>query len=415
MSLEEDSIFARKVIERKLATVDEVEIVREHVRELREKGKHVGLADYLVNSGYITNTQVQRLNMAMEEDSMYRPAQQIPGYQVLGKLGQGAMATVFKAKQLSLDRIVAIKVLPKRLSENREFVDRFYKEGKAAAKLNHAHIVGAYDVGEAMGYHYFVMEYIDGKTVYDLLKDGKPLPEKEVLTTIIQVAKALQHAHHRGLIHRDVKPKNIMLTSANQVKLADMGLAREVDDAKAATAEAGRAYGTPYYISPEQIRGEINIDARADIYSLGATFYHMVTGRVPFEGASPSAVMHKHLKEPITPPDHINTRLTSAIGEIIEVMMAKNADDRYQSVAELLDDLEAALRGEAPMQARKHYNSDLLDDLASGGEVIDFELDRRAAPAGAAHGVPSAWLLALGLLLFLSVLINLFQWLNGKP
>lgn len=373
MSAEDDSLFARKVIERKLATVDEVELVRENLRDQNEKGNHHSLADALVQSGYITRSQVQRLNMAMEDDSMYRPAQQIPGYQVLGKLGQGAMATVFKAKQLSLDRIVAIKVLPKRLSENREFVDRFYKEGRAAAKLNHPNIVGAYDVGEAMGYHFFVMEYIDGKTVYDMLKDAKPIEEKEALGIVVQVAKALQHAHNKGLIHRDVKPKNIMITSAGIVKLADMGLAREVDDYKSATAEAGRAYGTPYYISPEQIRGEVNIDARADVYSLGATFYHMVTGRVPFEGPSPSAVMHKHLKEPITPPDHVNTRLTSAIGEIIEVMMAKNAADRYQSMSEVLEDLEAALRGEAPLQARKHYRADLLDDLASSGEVIAYD------------------------------------------
>lgn len=417
MSAEDDSFFARKVIERKLATVDEVELVREHARELRDKGRNVSLADLLVNSGYITKTQVQRLTMSMEDDSMYRPAQQIPGYQVLGKLGQGAMATVFKAKQLSLDRIVAIKVLPKRLSENREFVDRFYKEGKAAAKLNHPNIVGAYDVGEAMGYHYFVMEYIDGKTVYDMLKDSKPMDEKEVLDIIIQVAKALQHAHHRGLIHRDVKPKNIMITSSGVVKLADMGLARDVDDFKAATAEAGRAYGTPYYISPEQIRGEINIDARADIYSLGATFYHMVTGRVPFEGPSPSAVMHKHLKEPIIPPDHINTRLTSAVGEIIEVMMAKSPEDRYQSCTELLEDLEATIRGEPPLQARKHYRADLLDELANTGEVLDCAVGLRApAPASTrSSNVSTAMLLALAFLFFLSLLTNIFLWLTRKP
>lgn len=414
MSAEDDSLFARKVIERKLATVDEVELVRENLRDQNEKGNHHSLADALVQSGYITRSQVQRLNMAMEDDSMYRPAQQIPGYQVLGKLGQGAMATVFKAKQLSLDRIVAIKVLPKRLSENREFVDRFYKEGRAAAKLNHPNIVGAYDVGEAMGYHFFVMEYIDGKTVYDMLKDAKPIEEKEALGIVVQVAKALQHAHNKGLIHRDVKPKNIMITSAGIVKLADMGLAREVDDYKSATAEAGRAYGTPYYISPEQIRGEVNIDARADVYSLGATFYHMVTGRVPFEGPSPSAVMHKHLKEPITPPDHVNTRLTSAIGEIIEVMMAKNAADRYQSMSEVLEDLEAALRGEAPLQARKHYRADLLDDLASSGEVIAYDdLAGHLRPTPTRAGASPHLLLGLGLLLFLSLIVNLFLLLRG--
>ncbi len=405
---EDDSQFARRIIERKLASVDEVELVREQVRVLTEKGQETSLAQLLIKGGYITQSQVDRLNLAMDEDSMYRPAQQIPGYQILRKLGQGAMATVFKAKQLSLDRIVAIKVLPRRLSENPEFVDRFYREGRAAARLNDPNIVAAYDVGEAMGYHYFVMEFIDGKTAYDLLhedKNKKWLSEKAAVDIISQVAGALQHAHGRGLIHRDVKPKNIMITNKGIVKLADMGLAREIDDAKAATAEAGRAYGTPYYISPEQIRGEINIDHRADIYSLGATFYHLVTGRVPFEGPTPSAVMHKHLKEGLVPPDHQNTGLSTGIGEIIEVMMAKNADLRYQSAVEVIEDLKAVANGEAPFQARQHYNADLLEDLANTGEVIDLPPRERHVPAGPNH-VSVHWVLVLGLLLFLSVLIN---------
>ncbi|RJP35115.1 MAG: serine/threonine protein kinase [Phycisphaerales bacterium] len=404
----DDSQFARKIIERKLASVDEVELVRDQVRELQKKGQPVTLAEMLVKFGYITKSQLDRLNLAMDEDSMYRPAQQIPGYQILGKLGQGAMATVFKAKQLSLDRIVAIKVLPRRLSENQEFVDRFYREGRAAARLNDPNIVAAYDVGEAMGYHYFVMEYIDGTTAYDLLSNGqkKWLDEKDAISIVSQVARALQHAHDKGLIHRDVKPKNIMITRNKVVKLADMGLAREVDDHKAATAEAGRAYGTPYYISPEQIRGEIKIDHRADIYSLGATFYHLVTGKVPFEGPTPSAVMHKHLKESLIPPDHINTALSTGIGEIIEVMMAKNADLRYQSADEVIEDLEAVRNGEPPFQARRHYNADLLEDLASGGEVIASPRHPLHAPMPANH-VSVNWVVAMGVLLFVSVMVNL--------
>jgi len=406
MLTSDDSLFARKIIERKLASVDEVELVREEVRELNAKGHNVTLAQMLIKSEYITKSQVDRLNLAMDEDSMYRPAQQIPGYQILGKLGQGAMATVFKAKQLSLDRIVAIKVLPRRLSENQEFVDRFYREGRAAARLNDPNIVAAYDVGEAMGYHYFVMEFIDGKTAYDLLNEkGKWLEETEAVHIIVQVARALQHAHDRGLIHRDVKPKNVMITKNGAVKLADMGLAREMDDTKAARSEEGRAYGTPYYISPEQIRGEIDIDHRADVYSLGATFYHLVTGRVPFEGATPSAVMHKHLKEGLVPPDHQNTSLSTGIGEIIEVMMAKDPALRYQSAAEVVEDLEAVANGEAPFQARKHYNADLLEDLANGGELIDPPRVEHRAPPPTNH-VAVHWVLVLGLLLFLSVLIN---------
>jgi serine/threonine-protein kinase len=334
---------------------------------------------------------------------MYRPAQQIPGFQVLSKVGQGAMAVVFKSKQLSLDRIVAIKVLPKRLSENREFVDRFYREGRAAARLNHANIVQAYDVGESGGYHYFVMEYIDGKTVYDLVTDGKPMKEADAVRILLQCAKALHHAHEHGLIHRDVKPKNLMITKAGDVKLADMGLAREMGDFVTATAEAGRAYGTPYYISPEQIRGELTIDARADIYGLGATFYHMVTGKVPFDGTTPSAVMHKHLKDPLVPPDHINPALSSGVGEIIEVMMAKSPDDRYPSMVELIDDLEAVARGEPPFQARKKYDHSLLQSLATGRKLVEPSTEP-PAPVSMTPRVSILWVLMLGVALVISLL-----------
>ena len=406
----DDSQFARLVVERKLCTANEVELVRNELKALSTKGKPLPLQEILMQRGYITHSQIARLNMAMDEDSMYRPAQQIPGFQVLSRLGQGAMAVVFKAKQLSLDRIVAIKVLPKRLSENPEFVERFYKEGRAAARLNHPYIVQAYDVGESSGYHYFVMEYIDGQTVYDLLGGDKRISEQQAIQFILQTAQALEHAHAQGFVHRDVKPKNIMLTKTGVAKLADMGLAREVSDFATANAEAGRAYGTPYYISPEQIRGDISIDCRADIYALGATFYHMVTGRVPFDGTTPSAVMHKHLKEPLIPPDHLNQTLSTGVGEIIEVMMAKAADDRYPSTAELISDLEAVARGEPPLFARKRYDHKLLESLATRGEVIKPKAGDSAAQES--KGLPVQFVVALIVLLSLSILCNVILFVS---
>ena len=181
------------------------------------------------------------------------------------------------------------------------------------------------------------MEYVEGKTVADDLAAGNIFEEKEALDIIIQVAHALAHAHAHGLIHRDVKPKNIMISKDGVVKLADMGLAREITDIKLAETEAGKAYGTPYYIAPEQIRGKIDIDGRADIYGLGCTFYHMVTGQVPFMADDSAEVMRKHLREPLTPPDHINTSLTAGVSETIEVMMAKRRKNRYNNVEELVD------------------------------------------------------------------------------
>ena len=399
-----DSQLERVLVERKLCTSNELELVKVELQGQPDDDDSSSLAEELVVRGFVTHSQIKRLHQSLDDDSIYRPAQQIPGYQILSKIGQGAMAVVFKAKQLSLDRIVAIKVLPKRLSENQEFVDRFYREGRAAAKLNHPNIVAAYDVGEAGGYHYFVMEFIDGETVYELLTDGKRVTEELAIDIIRKVARALEHAHTIGLVHRDVKPKNIMITKSGDVKLADMGLAREVTDHKTATEEAGRAYGTPYYIAPEQIRGAIDIGIRADIYGLGATFYHAVTGKVPFTGPNPSAVMHKHLKEALVPPDHLNPKLSSGVGEIIEVMMAKSPDDRYPTCAELISDLDAVAAGGAPFQARKMYDHNLLEQLAHSGEIVDRE--PVGDPPGVSQGVSTHWLVILGVLLVISGVLN---------
>jgi eukaryotic-like serine/threonine-protein kinase len=289
------------------------------------------------------------------------------------------MATVYKAKQESLDRIVAIKVLPKKMNDNAEFVERFYKEGRAAARLSHNNIVQAYDVGYSPeGFHFFVMEFIEGKTLYDVMQpppvgEGRAFTESEGLDIAIQITDALAHAHDRGLIHRDVKPKNILLTPRGVAKLTDLGLARNLDDKEAAESEAGKAYGTPYYISPEQIRGEVDIDFRADIYSLGATLYHMVTGRPPFEADTPSAVMHKHLKEPLVPPDHINETLSAGISEIVEVAMAKRREERYASTKDLLEDLRAVANGQPPVHARRDIKLDVLANVErAAGKTVDL-------------------------------------------
>ena len=402
----EDTQLARLLVEQRLVSSDEMTVCVERQKELRAEGVNKPLADVLTEGQYVTASQIKRVVKAGDDDSMYRPAQQIPGFQILSKLGQGAMATVFEATQMSLDRTVAIKVLPKRLSENREFVDRFYREGRAAARLNHTNIVQAIDVGEAAGYHYFVMEYVDGVTVHDRLVDGKRLEEKEALSIVLQVGRALEHAHARGFIHRDVKPKNIMITKEGVVMVADWGLAREISDSDTAEAEAGRAYGTPYYISPEQIRGEINIDFRADIYSLGATLYHMVTGRVPFEASTPSAVMHKHLKEPLVPPDHVNTSLSSGTGEIIEVMMAKRRDNRYGSTTDLIADVESVFGGSHPFQARKRYDQRLLRSIAESGVTVSTATAEDIAPL---EGPQQNWtvVLILAFVLALSMLTNI--------
>jgi len=400
-----DTELARLVVDRQLATCEEIEKAR-----LAQQASHRSFADVLVEQEAVTSSQLSRLKKLIQESR----DRQLPGYKLVSVLGAGAMAKVYKAVQLSLDRPVAVKILPKRLSENSEYVKLFYKEGRAAAKLNHPNIVQAIDVGEAGGYHYFVMEFVEGHTLYDELANGKVFSEEEALKIIIQIATALKHAHSQGLIHRDVKPKNIMITPEGVVKLADMGLARSTGDAEAAQAEAGRAFGTPYYISPEQIRGEVDIDFRADIYSLGATLYHLVTGRVPFDGPTPVAVMHKHLKEPLVPPDHINTGLSSGIGEVVEVMMAKDRAKRYASTDDMLLDLQAIAAGEAPLQARRQIKDNVLNGLAdaeqNGPPSADIADAIQQPPA--VQSSLLTYIIALAAALAVSVLINIVMLLK---
>ncbi|MFG0293650.1 MAG: serine/threonine-protein kinase [Phycisphaerales bacterium JB065] len=362
-----DTIVGRLVIEQGLATDDEVKSAIAKVAGGSDPSDK-SLAEILVNKGVITKAQLDRLRKQVEAE---RSGQQIPGYRVLGKLGAGAMAAVFKARQISLDRLVAIKVLPRKFNGNRQFIERFYAEGRAAAQLNHPNIVQAFDVGKAGEFHYFVMEYVDGGTVHDTIVQNKRFDEADAINIAINVAEALEHAHERGLIHRDVKPKNVMITKGGVTKLADLGLARAIDDKDAALAEKGKAYGTPYYISPEQIRGEVNVGPQADIYSLGATLYHMVTGNVPYNGKNPKEVMEKHLKQALIPPDHVNPKLSAGISEVIEMMMAKSRRERYKNCKDLLIDLRAVKRGEDPPIAHKETTPDALLEVANLQKSID--------------------------------------------
>jgi serine/threonine protein kinase len=364
-------------------------------REDMVAGFESGADDYIVKPVDMAILR-SRLTAAGRIVQAVPPPRQIPGYQLLGRLGAGAMATVYKARQLSLDRVVAVKILPKKFCQRPEFVARFYAEGRAAAKLNHPNIVAALDVGRHGETHYFVMEYVEGHTVHERIVREGPYAETEALAIGIQIATALDHAHHAGLIHRDVKPKNILIAKAGVAKLADMGLARAVSDREAAEAEAGRAFGTPYYISPEQIRADRNIDSRADIYGLGATLYHMVTGKPPFEGPDVATILRKHLREPLVPPDHVNLELTNGMSEIIELCLAKNPAHRYATTADLIEDLQAVADGRPPAQAHRLLT---LPELTVLDQATDAE-DSITTPGGKPMiATPLFWIAAAGWIL----------------
>ena len=278
-----------------------------------------------------------------------RPGQSrktLGGYELLGKIGQGAMGAVFKARQTSMDRVVALKVLPQRLAKDKEYVARFLREARSAARLNHVKVVKAFDAGEADGYYYLAMEFVDGPSLDDLLKMSGALSEQRALEITRDIAQALEAAHRVGLIHRDVKPANILLTSDGTAKLADLGLAREsMVDSDSSLTSVGVALGTPDYMAPEQVRGEQDLDERCDIYALGATLYHFLAGSPPYPGGTGSEVMAKHLHESVPDPRSANPGVSLAAGSIIRKAMAKKQDDRYANASEMLSAIEALLGG----------------------------------------------------------------------
>jgi len=388
--------LAHALVSRGLVSRDEMHQV--HMAE-EPAGGPEALLDRLVEAGYLTSSQAQR---ALQELPLLLE-QQIPGYQLVQKLGQGVMGIVYKARQLSMNRLVAIKVLQPKLVANPDYLERFTHEAHIAARLSHNNIVQAIDVGSAGSLNYFVMEYVEGTTIKQQLVAGKTYSEREALEIIIQIAQALAHAHRRGLIHRDIKPANIILTPDGIAKLADLGLARQTAGDALAEAEKGMVYGTPFYISPEQIYGQQDLDARVDIYALGATLYHMVTGRPPFPYKDVQSVFKAHIKEELTPPDHINTRLSSGLGEVVEFMMAKDRQQRYPSADDLIIDLECLLNEKPPKLARKGGTSTALEGLSEGDaeEERDDHGGRRAQSP-----LLFVWLGVLGGLLTVSLIVN---------
>ncbi len=397
----------KSILRRGLATTNEIDMCKAHRAKLVAKGEEPkSMLEIMVDARVLTKSQTARLVKEVGETSKNFS---IPGYQIIEKLGKGSMGIVFKAKQTSVDRIVAVKILLDALAQNKEFIKRFDREAKIAAKLSHNNIVNAIDAGEVSGHHYFVMEYVEGGTIKDEIDKGKVFDEKTALKIVLAVAEALKHAHQRGLIHRDIKPENVILTKDGNVKLADLGLARLTADEKWAMSEAGMAIGTPYYISPEQVRGQVDVDIRADIYSLGATLYHMVTGRVPYDGETPTEVMKKHVDKNLilTPPDHLNTNLSSGLGMVVETMMSKNRENRYRNPDDLILDIKCLQAGDSPMIAGQ--KPETLATLAEGD--VDENQSQGATEeqlvemAGYVNG-RSGIIAALAMLLALSVVTN---------
>jgi beta-lactam-binding protein with PASTA domain/tRNA A-37 threonylcarbamoyl transferase component Bud32 len=269
-------------------------------------------------------------------------------YELDGVVGRGGMAEVYRARDIRLDRIVAVKTLREDLARDQTFQARFRREAQSAASLNHPSIVAVYDTGEDMlgptPVPYIVMEYVDGRTLRDLLREDRRLLPERALEITDGVLRALDYSHRNGIVHRDIKPGNVMLTRTGDVKVMDFGIARAVSDAQATMTQTAQVIGTAQYLSPEQARGE-RVDARSDLYSTGCLLYELLTGRPPFTGDSPVAIAYQHVRENPIPPSRVDPEIPAWADSIVLKAMAKDPGDRYQSAGEMRNDIQRALQG----------------------------------------------------------------------
>ncbi|MDP9442330.1 MAG: Stk1 family PASTA domain-containing Ser/Thr kinase, partial [Actinomycetota bacterium] len=294
-------------------------------------------------------------------------------YEVGGTIGRGGMAEVHIGRDVRLGRSVAIKVLRSDLARDPAFQARFRREAQSAASLNHTTIVAVYDTGEdvvnGIAVPFIVMEYVEGSTLRDLMEAGKRLLPERAMEVTASVLTALEYSHRQGIVHRDIKPGNVMLTADGQVKVMDFGIARALADTGAMTQTAA-VMGTAQYLSPEQARGE-QVDARSDLYSTGCLLYELLTGRPPFTGDSPVSVAYQHVREEPVPPSSVDPEVPTAADTITLKALAKDREDRYQTAAEFRADLERAVHGQplaggAPRSSSSSATTSVLGAVGAG-------------------------------------------------
>jgi serine/threonine protein kinase/beta-lactam-binding protein with PASTA domain len=355
-------------------------------------------------------------------------------YELDGIVGRGGMAEVFRARDIRLDRIVAVKTLRDDLARDQTFQARFRREAQSAASLNHPSIVAVYDTGEDMVGNtpvpYIVMEFVEGRTLRDLLRDDRRLLPERAAEITDGVLRALDYSHRNGIVHRDIKPGNVMLTRTGDVKVMDFGIARAVSDAQATMTQTAQVIGTAQYLSPEQARGE-RVDARSDLYSAGCLLYELLTGRPPFTGDSPVAIAYQHVREAPVPPSRIDPELPPWCDAIVLKAMEKDPSDRYQSAGEMRNDIQRALSGAPVAASMRHtemYNTGTrrmgqATQLAgSTGNIPPYQYgsDTTGGRGGGDYGEPSrrrAWpwvLVGAIVLLLIAGGIFAFEFASGN-
>ena len=339
--MDDDFRYGQLAVESRLVTPEQFDAAMTLVKDT-----DASISDVMIKQGYIDQQTADRLakalhriirdERAVSEGGMLAQ-KQIGGYKLLRRIGEGGMGEVYLAEQLNMHRLVALKVLHSQWADDEEFRKRFLLEARAAGKLSHQNLIQVYDVGKYQGKYYFAMEYVDGVTVEDMIDDIGMLTVEKVVDITLQVCSALHYLCKNDIVHRDIKPANMLVTKEDVVKLGDFGFIQSAYDAE--LLQEGTTLGTPDYISPEQARGERDLDVRSDIYSLGASIFHMLSGKTMYKGSC-SQVMRDHINTEPPPIEDFRGDVPDEFMRVLKRMLGKSPGDRYQSAEEVIQDLE---------------------------------------------------------------------------
>ena len=341
--------FVEIAVEAGKLTRDEVETIVEFHDRKRAEGDVVTLWDSAVITNVLDSGSAERLR----SEAGNLDVEKLDEFTLVRHLGQGGMGSVWLAASPEHEK-VALKVLFPSLAVQRPLVTRFLREAQVSIRLQHDRIIRGIAAGEAAGHYYFAMEFVDGGSVQALLDEQGALPPQRATEMILQVAEALAYAHENGIVHRDLKPDNMMLTSDGDVKLADLGLARLMEEGLTQLTGTGTAMGTPYYMAPEQCRDAKRADARSDMYSLGASWYHMIVGQPPFTGSSSLELMRKHERDPLRWPAMVRRQAPRGVVLTVERMMAKKPEARIQTMRQLVQIINEQCLGERDIRKELH-------------------------------------------------------------
>ena len=366
----QEARFARLAVSKKVLTREQLKTCVAYQEQKRLQGSSITLWDCAVLNNMLDETVAEQLTDAAGDLQV----EKLGDFTILRKLGEGGMGSVWLAQGPD-KKPAALKVLPPHLAKQRTFLTRFFREAQASVKLQHENIVRGIAVDEDKGNYFFAMEFVDGTSVRQMIEKEGPLDPDKATRIVRQAAEGLAYAHEAGIIHRDIKPDNIMVTRDGVAKLADLGLARQADAEMTALTRTGTGMGTPFYMAPEQASDAKRVDGRADLYSLGATWYHMVTGQVPFGGSTPLEIMTKHLRQPVKSPRAVRDAVPRNVSALIERLLAKKPEARVESARALCKLIDENCLGERDVARElglaKPKRAEALWDMkvAAGGGV----------------------------------------------